>query len=89
MNKTAYLVLHIDTTKSPPEVAGAGVYSSRAACVTTELRKRQCHDVVHADGYNYDDARRELGAMLKQASPYYDWIRPLLRPDDLEGLNWK
>ena len=61
MNKTAYLVAHIDTTTTPPTFLGHAIYSSSARSITNAITpKRFAFDVLEVSGDDYQDAVERL-----------------------------
>jgi hypothetical protein len=87
MNRTAYLVVHIDTADPhhPPVVAGAGIYSEPAQSLTGACgRGKWACDVTSMPGDKYDDAVNELKNALLMNPEIFGWVTRLLK----DGGQW-
>lgn len=83
MTHWAYLVAHLDTKQSPPVVCSIDIYSSRASMLTG-LMSRFAFDVLQAQGQDFEDARRELLAILAYydrfgAKSPYAWVKAFMK----------
>lgn len=75
----AYLVLHIDTTAKPPDIAGAGIYKCPASDLTSDRRSFNvdvCSEIC-GGGEDFEAAKQRLLKMLRQ-SPVHGWLVPML-----------
>jgi hypothetical protein len=79
LNTTAYLVVHLDTSVSPPRATRAGIYSSNAQALTGAIsRKTFAVDITNANGLNYEDAVRQLKRTKERWFGALDWAFALL-----------
>jgi len=69
---TAYLLLSIDTTTSPPTVRSAGVYSEEQP--ETMVSKYTWAEIGRATGVSYEDAKARVLAL----SAHHAWLQALL-----------
>lgn len=75
---TAYLVVHLDTSVSPPVVTGAGIYSESARSLTGAIGRRVfAFDALQASGEDFVSAKMNV---IKDARDWrcYDWALELV-----------
>lgn len=75
--KTAYLLAFVDVRKTPPVVAGAGIYSDSETGITIDIGKFCPVRVGFACRDTFDAAKRELEQQIARSSAWA-WVRPLL-----------
>jgi hypothetical protein len=77
--RRAYLVLHLNTSTTPPTVTSADVYSVSAQNLSNGLNPEDfAVDVLVADGKDFSQANERLRQHVAEFPPFA-WIRPLLR----------
>jgi hypothetical protein len=81
LNRTAYLVAHLDTATSPPVVKGVGIYSEPARSLTM-IRGMFAVDVYDEWGTDYEDAIRNLLKSIRLYPSIFAWVKPLMRDRD-------
>lgn len=81
--RKAYLVVHLDVKKTPPEVSRAGIYSEPAESLTGAIGPRSfAFDVIEASGEDYETARLNLLARLRDYGPILAWAHRLIPEGD-------
>jgi hypothetical protein len=76
VKQTAYLHVHIDTRKSPPEVYAAGIYHSSSLIVESWEHAAL---VLKEEACDFETAMNLLADMVRQCD-HYAWLRPYLFP---------
>lgn len=72
--KTAYLVVHLDTTHTPPVFLGVGIYSEPARSLTGAIGPgRFALDVHEARGPDFETARRRILEMPEPYRSVFKW----------------
>ena len=74
---TAYLLLFLDITKTPPEPLTAGTFSSDAASITMSHRNRAAVEVTRLDLGSYAESSDALERLVAD-TPFYTWLRPFM-----------
>lgn len=72
---TAFAVMLLDVSQSPPQVEGVGVFSEPHPTMTGLNTRRQLV-VAEGFGHDYEEGLRHLYLALQQ--PMHAWIWPLL-----------
>lgn len=65
MNRTCYLVAHVDGTVSPPVIRHLGMYSEGAGSVTCGQWREFPIDLHQETGDDYEDAHQRMVAELR------------------------
>ncbi len=82
MSETAYLVVFLDTTKSPPIAVEVGIYPQCASKVERGLGPDHFGaDTFTATAPTYHLAKQRLLAGIEEHAILH-WMKPLLRADD-------
>lgn len=81
--RTAYLVVFLNTTKYPPEVCDAGIFSEPGESLTGGSSGGRCPaTVMHAQGDSFSQAQEYLLDVVRNVdylAGHYAWLRPWLR----------
>lgn len=69
-----FVVVHLDTTRTPPTFKGAHTYSEHARSLTGAIGGRSfAFDVAEGEGPTYEEAR--ANALRELLSPHLRWVR--------------
>ncbi len=86
MNRTAYLVAHVDTTSRPPTVVGVGIYSEGSQTLSGAISNRSwAFDVLHATGEDFETAIANAKAAVDQFPNVYGWVKRFELPEFTGG----
>jgi len=83
MNKTAYLLVQIDTSTSPPKVAWADVFSEPNPTLDYRFRP---FEVLSTDGKDFSDALAKMAEYLGGKNATLDWVLPTLSERAVRAL---
>ncbi len=76
---TAYLVLTLDVSRSPPVAVVIDVFSAAASELTIVSRTHHTVDLERMDGVTYHEARE---ALLRLAPQQWPWMAALIRKEN-------
>lgn len=85
MKATAYAVLHIDITTTPPSVAFVGIYGD--ATPTTMLSRYRQTTLFRVDGTSFHEVSKIADEWL--ALDEYNWCGELTRTNGRSWRGWK
>lgn len=71
---TAYLVMVLDVTVTPPRICGAGIFSEATPTMRDGLVPVVITSYRSMEGYG--DARQRLESRLRESE--YAWVKPLM-----------